>query len=99
MNVYQVEQIVLLPLLVCFYNGMNLNLWLIFKKTILSTNLSVYSTIYCVLIQKFTWNICNVFPLYRRILLINLLYKSKKIWDCLQVLAIMYLPSMTVISW
>jgi hypothetical protein len=26
MNVYQVEQIVLLPLLVCFYNGMNLNL-------------------------------------------------------------------------
>ena len=26
------EQIVLLPLLVCFYTGMNLNLWLIFKK-------------------------------------------------------------------
>jgi hypothetical protein len=28
------EQIVLLPLLVCFYTGMNHNLWLIFKKTI-----------------------------------------------------------------
>ena len=29
----------------CCYTGMNLNLWLIFKKTILSTNLLVYSTI------------------------------------------------------
>ena len=45
MHVYQVGANCPPPIAGLFYAGMNLNLWLIFKKTLLSTNLLVYSTI------------------------------------------------------